>query len=82
MNEKAALLFSLVVICHLHVPADLITPENPASIISDVGPSQQCEILNQDKYYGKGRCHCSLDNIRGNGLFSPADIQDPPQVFQ
>ena len=81
MNEKAASIISLVVVCHLHVPNDFRTADT-SPIIADVGKPRQCEILNQEKFYGKGRCHCSLDNLRGDGVFSPQENQPSQPLFQ
>ena len=48
--------------CHLHAPDDYHPFGNKALVIPSVGDSTDCENLNQQRFGGKGLCHCSFDS--------------------
>ena len=67
--------------CHLHVPGDDMSSESKPSIIPSVGNADECEQLNQQRFAGKGRCHCSFDSIRQRGFYMPEGPAGPERVL-
>lgn len=47
--------------CHLHAPDDYHPFGNKLLVIPAVGDSTDCENLNQERFGGRGLCHCSFD---------------------
>lgn len=53
--------------CHLHAPDDFHPFGNKLLVIPSAGDPMDCENLNQQRFTGRGLCHCSFDS---NGIGS------------
>jgi len=47
--------------CHLHAPSDYHPFAKEPLVIPAVGDSTDCDNLNQQRFGGRGLCHCSFD---------------------
>jgi|GEM_PF-3943693 len=58
-------------ICHLHAPSDYHPFGKIPLVIPAVGDSTDCDNLNQERFGGRGLCHCSFDSSGiGSSRFS------------
>lgn len=67
--------------CHIHPPQ---TNENKDIKIKLIGPFRkhsECDLENQRRFNGAGRCHCAFDNIFGDFPPSNEDSTPPPSVL-
>ena len=47
--------------CHIHAPDDYPRFSTKPLIIPSVGDAAACERINNERFGGRGRCHCSTD---------------------
>jgi hypothetical protein len=63
--------------CHLHVPDDFPKFTKQPLVIPAVGNRTECALLNQRRFNGKGRCHCTQDKINDAYPSDPIEPSSP-----
>jgi hypothetical protein len=62
--------------CHLHGPDGYRALDSKALIIPNVGNAEACELINQQRFSSKGKCHCLTSGI-GTRKFVPTERPQP-----